>query len=73
MPVTVIKVSRTPSWVTLRHYCARTGDTRDAVHARRKKGQWQDGVQCRLSPNRRLWINMEEVNRWVENSSKKVV
>jgi hypothetical protein len=72
MPITFVKGKRAATWMTLKLYCAKTGDTRNAVHARRKKGVWQDGVQCRLSPDKKLWINMEEVNNWVESTSKKV-
>ena len=31
-------------WVKLLRYCEITGDTPNAVHARRKKGTWLDGV-----------------------------
>jgi hypothetical protein len=55
-------------WIRLSRYCALTDDTPDAVHARRRKGQWTDGLQCRIGPDGNLWINPEEVNRWVEGS-----
>ena len=53
-------------WVRLAVHCAATGDTPDAVHARRRKRQWTDGVQCRVGPDGNLWVNPEEVNRWIE-------
>jgi hypothetical protein len=53
-------------WVRLAHYCQASGDTPNAVHARRKKRQWLDGVQCRLAPDGNVWVNVDEVNRWVE-------
>jgi hypothetical protein len=53
-------------WVRLAHYCKASGDTPSAVHARRKKRQWTDGVQCRLAPDGNVWVNLDEVNRWVE-------
>lgn len=53
-------------WVRLARYCEATGDTPDAVHARRRKRQWTDGVQCRVGPDGNLWVNPEEVNRWIE-------
>ena len=53
-------------WVRLKIHCERTGDTPDAVHARRRKRQWTDGVQCRLGPDGNLYINPEEYNKWVE-------
>lgn len=54
-------------WVRLAKYCADKGDTPDAVHARRRKRQWIDGVQCRIGPDGNLWVCPEEVNRWIES------
>ena len=53
-------------WVRLAHYCAFSGDTAAAVHSRRKKRQWLDGVQCQVAPDGNVWVNLDEVNRWVE-------
>lgn len=55
-----------PRWVKLRHYCEMTGDTPDAVHARRRKGVWADGVQCKLGPDGNVWICPEAVDAWIE-------
>lgn len=56
-------------WIRLAKYCELSGDTPDAVHARRRKRQWIDGVHTRLDPGNNLWVNPEEVNRWVEGQS----
>lgn len=56
-------------WVRLATYCQLSGDSADAVHARRRKRQWVDGVQCRVGPDGNLWVCPEEVNRWIESSS----
>ena len=56
-------------WVKLPRYCELTGDTPNAVHARRKKGTWLDGVHCQVRSNT-LWINTEAVERWVEHGLK---
>ena len=56
-------------WIKLNKYCELSGDTRDAVHTRRRKGVWIDGMQCRIGPDGNLWINPEEVSRWVESDS----
>jgi len=53
-------------WITLNKYTEITGDTRDAVHARRQKGVWADGIHCKVV-HRRLWINMSEVEKWLIN------
>lgn len=56
-------------WVRLAVYCQISGDTADAVHARRRKRQWIDGVQCRVGPDGNLWVNPGEVNKWIESSN----
>lgn len=55
--------------VTLKHYCEVTGDTPYAVHNRRRRGIWQDGVHCQVKANRRLWINVPAVNEWLMGST----
>lgn len=57
-------------WVLLKKHCADTGDTSHAVHSRRKRHEWIDGVQCRLGPNGKLYINPEEYNKWVESQAQ---
>lgn len=66
-------------WVRLAAYCRQSGDTPAAVHARRRRivdrgdGQegpeWVDGLHCRIGPDGNLWVNLVEVNRWVEGKS----
>jgi hypothetical protein len=57
-------------WVKLKKYCQDSGDTSNAVHAKRKKGVWLDGVQCKIGPDGNIWINLIEVEKWVENGNK---
>jgi hypothetical protein len=57
-------------WVKVAKYCEVSGDSRDAVHARRRKGIWLDGVQCQVR-NKNLWVNTEAVEQWVEQGLKK--
>jgi hypothetical protein len=57
-------------WVRLGLHCSNTGDTPDAVHARRRKRQWQDGVHCRIGPDGNLYVSPEEYNKWVEGQHK---
>jgi len=59
-------------WVKLKKYCIDSGDTANAVHAKRKKGVWLDGIQCKIGPDGNIWINLIEVERWVENGSKAI-
>lgn len=62
-----MSVYRSPlNWIRLAKYCELSGDSSDAVHARRRKRQWTDGLHCRVGPDGNLWVNPEEVNKWVE-------
>jgi hypothetical protein len=56
-------------WVRLAKHCEITGDTSDAVHARRRKRVWTDGVQCKVADDGNLYINPEEWNRWIERQA----
>ena len=51
-------------WVTLQHYCELTGESAGAVYARRRKGEWLDGVHTMMR-KRRLWINLPETEKWL--------
>ncbi len=51
-------------WVKLCKYVEMTGDSADAVQARRKMGKWLDGDECKIVDGN-LWINLEAAERWV--------
>lgn len=53
-------------WVLLAKYCEYSGETKEAVRQRIKKGQWLYGKHVKLK-NRRLWVNRLEADRWVES------
>lgn len=53
-------------WVKLKKYCQVSGDTTNAVHGKRKRGMWLDGLHCKVGPDGNLWVNLEEVEKWVE-------
>jgi len=54
-------------WVTLKKYCDMSGETEMTVKKRRQKGVWADGKQCKIGPNGKIWVNPQEVDKWVEN------
>lgn len=54
-------------WVLLAEHCRRTGETSQMVHTRRKRGIWLDGKHTKLASKKRLYVNVEEYNRWVES------
>lgn len=58
-------------WVRLSKHCEITGDTPDAVHARRRKGVWLDGQHTQLAPDGNLYVNPEEYNKWIESQTSK--
>lgn len=53
-------------WVKLAKYCDLSGDTPDAVYAKNRRRIWLEGVHYRKAPDGCLWINTDEVNKWVE-------
>lgn len=66
----VTGVIKMVKWVKLKKYCQISGDTSNAVHAKRKRGMWLDGIQCKIGPDGNVWINLDEVEKWVENGNK---
>ena len=65
--------SHAMKWVRLQKYCELSGDTLDAVHARRRRGEWLNDIQCRLAPDKHLWVNLQEVEKWVERTNHAVM
>ena len=62
------------NWVKLDKYCELSGDTVSAVRNRRKRGIWLDARECKRAPDGNLWVNLKEVEQWVQhNSSVNVV
>src|SRR5690606_28742944 len=53
------------AWVKVEKYAELTGDSVDAVNARRKAGKWLDGNQCKIVDGR-LWVNLSAAEEWVE-------
>lgn len=56
-------------WVKLAKYCEMSGDTPDAFQARRRRKVWVEGVQFTKAPDGTIWINANEVDKWVEQQS----
>ncbi len=66
-------MSSSIKWVKLKKYCELSGDTINAVHAKRKKGMWLDEIQTKLGPDGNIWVNLIEVQKWVENGNKATI
>lgn len=61
-------VTKEPNrWVTAEKFCQLTGDSPKAIYVRRSKGLWIDGVHAKKVPGMGLMVNLEEVNKWIEN------
>lgn len=56
------------TWVKLDRYLEISGDTMDAVQARRKTGKWLDGRECKRVDGR-VWVNLKAVDEWIERWS----
>jgi hypothetical protein len=54
--------------ITLRRYCDNTGETAQAVHDRRRKGEWVDGKHCHMKRGR-LWIDVPGIANWVRSEA----
>ena len=55
------------NWVLANAYCQHTGDTRDAINGRRRRGEWLEGNHY-IIRKRRLWINLDAVSQWLTSS-----
>ena len=59
-------------WVPLTTYLAyHPGETEAAVYARKSKGIWRDGIECKFIKGAGLWINRIAVNRWASTSKSR--
>jgi hypothetical protein len=53
-------------WVKVAKYIDLSGDTKEGVAGKRKSGLWLDGVQYKVAPDGNTWINLSEVELWVQ-------
>ncbi len=52
-------------WIRLKAYCAKSGDTQDAVEKRVRSGIWLRDVHVRLPEgSKEQWVNELAVNDW---------
>lgn len=43
-----------------------TGYTSDAFHAKRRKGEWREGVHFRVAPDGRILMDLRAYHEWAE-------
>jgi hypothetical protein len=53
-------------WVKLNRYCELSGESKEAVYTKRKNGIWIDGMQYKRGPDGNVWINLMEVELWIQ-------
>lgn len=64
------KIAKQIEWVKLAKYCELTGETRDSVMKKRSSGMFIDGVHCKIAPDGNIWVNLAEVEKWVEQGNQ---
>lgn len=57
-------------WVKAKKYCELSGETAASIKAKRRVGHFIDGIHCKVADDGNLWINVEEVDKWVESGNK---
>jgi hypothetical protein len=60
-------------WVKLKRYCELSGETTAAVHGKRKAGHFLDGIHTKIADDGNLWVNLEAIEKWVEEGRKSSV
>ena len=63
------EVTQLPKWVKISKFTEISGYSVDAVHCKRKKGQWEEGVIWMKAPDGNIMINWREVDNWVEGKA----
>jgi hypothetical protein len=53
-------------WVRIKKLCEITGETDDGARYNMTSGMWPEDLLWRKAPNGRIYINVENYNRWVE-------
>lgn len=52
-------------WVRVEKYCNNTGESIHTVHERIREGVWAASKHYKRTGPRTLWINQQEVDKWV--------
>ena len=58
-------------WVKAKRYFELSGDTRSAFDHKRSKGMWVEGREWRRAEDGVLWVNLEAVEQWAQNSQSR--
>jgi len=55
-------------WTTIKKFAETSGYSEEAVRQKIKKGVWLWGNHYRKAPDGRIFINNEEIEKWVEST-----
>lgn len=53
-------------WVRLEHYLRLSGESRRTFDDLKKDGHLAQGIHWKKDPKRRVWVNTEAMEKWVE-------
>ena len=56
-------------WITIRKFSSLSGYSEEAVRQKIKKGVWIFGVHYRKAPDSRIFINIQEIEKWIESTA----
>ena len=57
-------------WVLIKRLAELTGYSEDAVRHKVKNGTWLPGRIWRKAPDGRIFVNIDEFERWVETGQR---
>jgi hypothetical protein len=63
-------MGNTCQWVLINRLAEITGYSEDAVRHKVKNGTWVQGRVWRKAPDGRIFVNIEEFERWVESGKQ---
>lgn len=52
-------------WVKIRKFAALTGYSVNAIHCKRRRGDWEEDVLWRKAPDGNILVHYENFQRWV--------
>lgn len=52
--------------VTIRKAAEMTGLTEKAIRRKREEGVWRQGKEIEVGPDGRLYVNLQEYEKWVK-------
>lgn len=67
---TEVNMQNASRWVLIKRLAELTGYSEDAVRHKVKNGTWLKGRIWRKAPDGRIFVNLDEFERWVEASQR---